>query len=84
MASHVRLRRTTWLLGNGPTAWSLAVFDGMLGRPNDYYKLYLFARMDASQPEMDRSVADLAMDLFPRIAAYYSSSDADSAGHHAA
>src|SRR5262249_39654910 len=39
------------LLGNGPLAWALALLDGGLGRPNDYYKLYLTARTDTSSLE---------------------------------
>ena len=34
------------LLGNGPRAWTWAIMDGLLGRPNDYYKLYLMTRSD--------------------------------------
>jgi hypothetical protein len=57
------------LLGNGPAAWSLAVFDGILGNPNDYYKMYLIARADDA--ESAREVADLAHALFPRVAEWY-------------
>jgi hypothetical protein len=59
------------LLGNGPLPWTLAVFDGILGRPNDYYRLYLAARTDALDPRVGRDVAALAHALFPRIAAWY-------------
>jgi hypothetical protein len=59
------------LLGNGPRAWTLAVVDGLLGRPNDYYKLYLMARADQGHGQVARDVAQLAHDLFPRIAAWY-------------
>jgi hypothetical protein len=54
------------LLGNGPLPWSLAVLDGIVGTPNDYYKMYLTARGD----RMD-GVAELAHTLFPRIATWY-------------
>jgi hypothetical protein len=61
------------LLGNGLIPWSLAVFDGVLGRPNDYYKLYLTARTDQIDPRVGHDVAALAHTLFPRIAAWYAS-----------
>jgi hypothetical protein len=60
------------LLGNGPLPWSLAIADGILGRPNDYYKLYLATRIDRADPQLERDVADLAQTLFPRISAWYS------------
>jgi hypothetical protein len=59
------------LLGNGPLAWTLAVTDGVLGRPNDYYKLYLSARTDGLGPGVDRQVVELARGLFPHIAGWY-------------
>ncbi|MGI9146810.1 MAG: hypothetical protein ACR2IK_09725 [Chloroflexota bacterium] len=59
------------LLGNGPLPWSLAVFDAILGRPNDYYKLYLTAQTDPLDPRLNDDVAALAHTLFPRIAAWY-------------
>ncbi|HLZ31287.1 MAG TPA: hypothetical protein VKV73_28555 [Chloroflexota bacterium] len=59
------------LLGNGPLPWTLAVFDGVLGHPNDYYKLYLAARTDQLDPQVGQAVAALAHTLFPRIAAWY-------------
>lgn len=59
------------LLGNGPLAWSLAISDGLLGRENDYYKLYLSARADASDANAGSEVSQLAGSLFPRIAAFY-------------
>jgi hypothetical protein len=61
------------LLGNGPLPWTLAVVDGILGQPNDYYKLYLAARTDQLDPRQGRAVAELAHTLFPRIAAWYAS-----------
>lgn len=61
------------LLGNGPVAWALALADGILGRPDDYYKLYLAARTDGLGPEVDDEVAALARELFPRVAAWYAS-----------
>jgi hypothetical protein len=54
------------LLGNGPGSWGLSFVDSFLGQPNDYYKLYLIAPADQAD-----GVADLAHDLFPRIAAWY-------------
>jgi hypothetical protein len=57
------------LLGNGPAAWSLAVFDGIVGNPNDYYKMYLIGRADDVRSA--REVANLAQALFPRVAEWY-------------
>jgi hypothetical protein len=57
------------LLGNGPAAWSLALFDGLLGRPNDYYKMYLIGRADDANAA--REIAELADTLFPRVAEWY-------------
>ena len=59
------------LLGNGPLPWALAFVDGVLGRPNDYYKLYLSARIDNAPAGFDRGVVQLAMSIFPRIAGFY-------------
>jgi hypothetical protein len=59
------------LLGNGPRAWALALFDGMLGRENDYYKLYLTTRTDDWNGAVEREVGQLASRLFPRIAGFY-------------
>ena len=61
------------LLGNGPWPWTLAVFDGLAGHPNDYYKLYLVARADDTDPVFGRQVAQLARTLFPRVAEFYAS-----------
>jgi hypothetical protein len=59
------------LLGNGPLPWTLAFIDGITGQPNDYYKLYLFARSDPVDARTSRDVTELAGTLFPRIAAWY-------------
>jgi hypothetical protein len=59
------------LTGNGSLGWTLAVIDGLLGRPNDYYKLYLMARVDGLDPGAGRDVAELAGTVFPRVAAWY-------------
>lgn len=59
------------LLGNGPTAWALAVLDGLTARPNDYYKLFLIVRADQLDDRSARDVAQLAHTVFPRIAAWY-------------
>jgi hypothetical protein len=61
------------LLGNGPLAWALALLDRSLGRPNDYYKLYLTARTDTASPEATHEIVELARTTFPRIAAWYAS-----------
>jgi hypothetical protein len=59
------------LLGNGPGAWALALFDLVLGNENDYYKIYLTTRSVGADPEGARVVGQLATMLFSRIAAYY-------------
>jgi hypothetical protein len=59
------------LLGNGPLPWTLAVLDGIVGRSNDYYKFYLVARIDQSDPGARKDVAELARTLFPRLSAWY-------------
>jgi hypothetical protein len=59
------------LLGNGPLPWTFALFDGIVGRPNDYYKLYLTSRIDRVDPTQASDVARLAGALFPRIADWY-------------
>lgn len=58
------------LLGNGARAWSLAILDGLLGRPNDYYKMYLITRVD-QDPRTGPAVAELAHTVFPHIAEWY-------------
>jgi hypothetical protein len=59
------------LLGNGVWAWSLALSDGVLGRPNDYYKLYLAARTDGAVLGVSSDVLRMAQALFPKIAGWY-------------
>ena len=59
------------LLGNGPVAWGMSVFDGLMGRPNDYYKLMLMTNLDGLNPPGERASVDLADTLFPRIVAWY-------------
>jgi hypothetical protein len=59
------------LLGNGALPWTLAMIDGIIGRPNDYYKLYLMAQIEPANAEKAQAVASLAGTLFPRIAAWY-------------
>jgi hypothetical protein len=59
------------MIGNGPIAWTLALADGVLGRSNDYYKLYLAARVDDLDSSAARDVQALAASVFPRIASYY-------------
>ena len=55
----------------------MGVLDGVLGRPNDYYKLYLITAL-AGNPDLDDAVTrqsrELADTLFPRVAAWYAAS----------
>jgi hypothetical protein len=59
------------LLGNGPLPWALAVVDGIFNRPNQYYKLYLTARVDDLGEDGDAKFFQLARSVFPRIASWY-------------
>jgi hypothetical protein len=59
------------LLGNGPLAWALALMDGVVGKPNDYFKLYLMARANGAGDAADRDVVDLARTVFPRVATWF-------------
>lgn len=62
------------LLGNGRLGWSMAFADGILGQPNDYYKLYLVSRVDEIDGQAAAQTVSLANELFPRIAAAYAGS----------
>jgi hypothetical protein len=59
------------LLGNGPGAWGMAIFDGITGHDNDYYKLYLATRADNLDPQLGQGVANLARAVFPQVAEWY-------------
>jgi hypothetical protein len=59
------------LLGNGPLGWSMAVLDGVLGRSNDYYKMFLIAPMTGTNDPHSRDSVQLADALFPRIVDWY-------------
>jgi len=57
---------------NGPVAWSLAIFDMVLGRPNDYYLARILVPFDERNPSTSAAYAvELANTLFPRLAAFY-------------
>ena len=55
--------------GNGVTAWSLAVFDTVLGRTNDYYLARVV--MPYTDAATVATASALAEDLFPRVANFY-------------
>jgi hypothetical protein len=60
------------LLGNSGLAWGMALFDGALGRDNDYFLARVMARMSTStDAAVAQSAAQLADVLFPRLAAWY-------------
>jgi hypothetical protein len=59
------------LLGNGPVAWGFALFDGVMGRPNDYYRVFLSAHGTNLDPSLASQLSRLASTLFPRIAQFY-------------
>jgi hypothetical protein len=56
------------VFGNGAIAWGLAVFDMVLGRPNDYYLARILVPY---QPETAARAVELADTLFPRLAGFY-------------
>jgi hypothetical protein len=62
------------LLGNGPVAWGASVFDSVLARPNDYYKLFLTTAVSGNDAGVAQQTAELADMLFPRIASWYAAS----------
>jgi hypothetical protein len=57
------------LVGSGFMGWGLALFDGVFGRSNDYYKLYLTTAL--SDNDSAQQSVELADTLFPRIANWY-------------
>jgi hypothetical protein len=59
------------LIGNGPFSWGLALFDGVLGRPNDYYRLFVMSRVPGLDAASTQPLIDLSGKLLPRIAAWY-------------
>ena len=61
------------LVGAGVPGWALVIFDAVLGRPNDYYLLRVYAPLSQLDASATRPVAELADTLFPRLAAFYGS-----------
>jgi hypothetical protein len=59
------------LIGNGPLGWGMAVLDGVLGRPNDYYRLFVVGRVAALDAASSGPMLNLASTVLPRIAAWY-------------
>jgi hypothetical protein len=59
------------LIGNGLVGWGLAVLDGVLGRPNDYYRLFLVGQVPTLDAASSKPMLNLASTLLPRIAAWY-------------
>ena len=59
------------LLGNGAVGWSFAIADGLLGKPNDYYKLYLSTQTNSVNPALGADLSALAHTVFPNIASWY-------------
>ena len=56
------------IVGNGAIGWGMAVFDMVLGRPNDYYLARVVVPF---KPETASHAVELADVLFPRLAAFY-------------
>jgi hypothetical protein len=69
VAGHVRVWRATRAAGQRAGGVEPVVFDGIVGNPNDYYKMCLIARADDAPSA--REVADLADALLPRVAEWY-------------
>jgi hypothetical protein len=61
------------LLGNGPVGWSTAVADGVIGRDNDYFKIYLMTPISELDSRDALAAVQLANTLFPRIVGWYAS-----------
>ena len=51
--------------------WGAAVVDAVLGRPNDYFKVYVAAPLDRSDSPAAQDVVVLAETLFTRLSAWY-------------
>ena len=59
------------LVGNGLAGWAFVVLDGLLGRPNDYFKLTLTVPARPDDARGLATAAALADELFPRLARWY-------------
>jgi hypothetical protein len=59
------------LTGNGVIGWSQALFDSVLGRSNDSYKLFLVTPAAGPGSLTGRTAVELADTLFPRIVGWY-------------
>jgi hypothetical protein len=57
------------VFGNGPVGWGLAVFDMVLGRPNNYYLARVLVPGDT--PAAAANAVHLADTLLPQLAAAY-------------
>jgi hypothetical protein len=55
----------------GPGQWGLALFDSLAGRPNDYFKVYLVARVDPADAMQSQQVTQLATALVDDVTAFY-------------
>jgi hypothetical protein len=56
------------LVGNGVSGWGLAIFDTLLGSPNDYYLVRIVGLYD---PVSASDAVQLADTLFPRLSGWY-------------
>jgi hypothetical protein len=59
------------LVGNGIPGWALVALDSVIGRPNDYYLLRVYAPLSDEDASTASVVAALADTLFARVAAWY-------------
>lgn len=60
------------LVGNGLAGWAFAIFDGLLGRSNDYFEATLVVSLDSeSDATARRAGAVLADRVFAQIAEWY-------------
>jgi hypothetical protein len=80
--SHVRRGDKGWLQvyaygerrgleGNGVVGWALAVFDTVLGRPNDYYLMRVLVPTTTDTSDAIKRAGEAADVLFPRVTDWY-------------
>jgi len=58
-------------VGNGIPGWALVALDSVVGTPNEYYLLRVYAPLSELDPAAAGAVATLADTLFSRVADWY-------------
>jgi hypothetical protein len=61
------------LVGNGPVGWGLAVFDKVLGQPNDYYLMRVLVPVTTVDIDTVQRAIGLSDVLIQRVAGWYAS-----------